>query len=173
MPPSGDIKTIRSICLTPFAASSRLQIAARGPVKTSWQLYKFKSARIVSHRATPLGEEVPNSSYRQCIVRLESEQQLSVIPISPSATKSKVRAPKWVPASAKAKQDDVQQSVEVKEKGKIETVVEYVVMQKRVMDGKEDNDWKLWGFTSETTPAKLQEDDDYWKKMVDVQAASV
>lgn len=174
-PPSGDVKTIRSICLTPLAASTRMQIAARGPVKVSWQLQKFKSARIVSHRCTPLGEEHPDTSFRQCIVRLESEQQLSVTPRSASTLKT--RAPKWAPASVQDKQDVVrttaapEQSAGIKEKAKVETVVEYLVMQIRVIEGKEE-DWKLWGFANETTPARLQEDDDYWKRMIDAQAAS-
>lgn len=179
--PSGDAKALRTLCLPPLAATARSQIAARGPVKTSWQLLKYKSARIVSHRCSPLGGDHPDTSYRQCIVRLESEQQLSVTPVLSPAATQKAHAPRWAPSYAQSKKTGIvaaaaaapaEQSVEAKEKGKVETVVEYVVMQTRVMDGKEEDDWKLWGFTGESTPAKIEEDEAYWKKMLDIQAAS-
>jgi len=177
---SGDAKALRTLCLPPLAATARSQIAARGPVKTSWQLLKFKSARIVSHRCSPLGGDHPDTSYRQCIVRLESEQQLSVTPVSSPAATPKAHAPRWAPSYAQSKKAGIvaaaaapaEQGVEAKEKGKVETVVEYVVMQTRVMDGKEEDDWKLWGFTGESTPAKIEEDEAYWRKMLDIQAAS-
>ena len=51
-----------------------------------------------------------------------------------------------------------------------DTVVEYVVMQTRVVRGKPEG-WKLWGFTKATTPEVLQEDDDYWRKTMEVQSA--
>lgn len=149
----------------------------------SWQLHRFKSARIVSHRCSPLGGDHPDTSYRQCVVRLESEQQLSVTPILSPAAANKAHAPKWAPSYANSDKKGVvasaaaaaaapaEQGVE-KEKGKVETVVEYVVMQIRVMNGKEEDDWKLWGFASESTPAKIEEDEAYWRKMLDIQAAS-
>lgn len=166
---------MRALCLPPFAAAARIQIAARGPVKTSWQLLKYKSARIVSHRCSPLGGDHPDTSYRQCVVRLESEQLLSVTPVASSTVAHKAHAPRWAPSYAQPKKDAVvaapaAQDAAVKGKGKVETVVEYVVMQTRVLDGKEEPDWKLWGFTSESTPAKIEEDEAYWKKMLDVQA---
>ncbi|KAJ4983503.1 hypothetical protein SVAN01_11018 [Stagonosporopsis vannaccii] len=174
---AGDAKALRTLCLPPLAATARTQIAARGPVRTSWQLLKYKSARIVSHRCSPLGGDHPDTSYRQCIVRLESEQELSVTPVTALAAAHKARAPKWAPSHAQSKKVDASaapaaQAAEAKEKGKVETVVEYVVMQTRVMDGKEEDDWKLWGFASESTPAKIEEDEAYWRKMLDIQAAS-
>lgn len=52
-----------------------------------------------------------------------------------------------------------------------DTVVEYVVMQTRVMRGKPE-DWKLWGFTKATTPEILQEDEDYWARTLQAQTSS-
>lgn len=146
----------------------------------TWQLLRFKSARIVSHRCAPLGGERPDTSYRQCIVRLESEQQLTVAPISSATTAHKAHVPKWTPSYAQSTQSKknavgaaaVEQSGEVMEKGSVETVVEYVVMQTRVVDGKEEDDWRLWGFASESTPAKIEEDEAYWREMLDIQATS-
>jgi protein MBA1 len=104
---------------------------------------------------------------------LESEQQLSMTPVSSPSTSHKTRAPKWAPAHAQKTEvvSPVEQSAEVQDKGKVQTVVEYLVMQTRVMDGKEE-DWKIWGFTSESTPAKIEEDEQYWKKMLDIQSAN-
>ncbi len=140
----------------------------------SWHLHKFKSARIVSHRCSPLGGDNPDTSYRQCVVRLESEQQLSTSTASSPSSVRSAHAPKWAPGSAQGKQavvPAVEQSVKGAEKAKVETVVEYVVMQTRVMEGKEE-DWKLWGFASESTPAKIEADEEYWRQMLDIQAGS-
>ncbi|KAF3004152.1 hypothetical protein E8E13_005302 [Curvularia kusanoi] len=170
---AGDAKALQNVCLPPLAITARNQIAARGAVKTSWQLLKFKSARIVSHRCAPLGSDNPDTSFRQCIVRLESEQQLSIAPVSSLSVSHKTRAPKWAPGSAQGKQTavSVEQNAERKQHSNVETVVEYVVMQTRVMNGKPE-EWKLWGFTSETTPERLQQDDEYWARMLSIQSSS-
>jgi protein MBA1 len=142
----------------------------------SWRLAKFKSARIVSHRASPLGGDHPDTSYRQCVVRIESEQQLSMTPVNSSTFTNKTRAPKWTPENARQKETvgaatDAGQKVESRDNGKMQTVVEYLVMQTRVVEGKEE-DWKVWGFASESTPAKIEEDEQYWKRMLDIQATA-
>ncbi|KAJ4413280.1 hypothetical protein N0V91_000255 [Didymella pomorum] len=173
---AGDAKSLQHICLPPLAASLRSQIAARGPVKMSWHLHKFKSARIVSHRCAPLGADQPDTSYRQCIVRLESEQTLATKPVALRA-ESRVGKPVWAPASiaslGAAKKDVAKKDVEVEkaEQKQTQTVVEYLVMQTRVMGGNTE-DWKIWGFAGETTPAKMEEDEAYWKKMLDIQASA-
>lgn len=144
----------------------------------SWTLLRYKSARIVSHRCSPLGGDHPDTSYRQCVVRLESEQQLSMIPIGSARDTTKARAPKWTPRNARKAKDiitkatgDSEQKPEFRDNGKVQTVVEYLVMQTRVIDGKEEG-WKVWGFASESTPAKIEEDEQYWKRMLDIQAAA-
>ncbi|KAJ4325640.1 hypothetical protein N0V94_000595 [Neodidymelliopsis sp. IMI 364377] len=170
---AGDAKSLQKLCLPPFAQSLRSQIAARGPVKTTWTLRKFKSARIASHRCAPLGNDHPDTSYRQCVVRIESEQQLSIKPLARHTATPKARALKWAPQNAK-KEADAVEVVEPRVKpqtSEVQTVVEYLVMQTRVIEGKEE-DWKIWGFTTETTPAKMDEDELYWKRMLDVQSAA-
>ena len=91
---------------------------------------------------------------------------------------TKAKAPKWTPGNVRKTKDiitaatgDAEQKPESRNNGKVQTVVEYLVMQTRVMDGKEE-DWKVWGFASETTPAKIEEDEQYWKRMLDIQAAA-
>lgn len=49
------------------------------------------------------------------------------------------------------------------------TVVDYLVLQKRVIRGKEE-EWKVWGFAEESTPSVKERDQEYWRKMLDVQA---
>lgn len=139
----------------------------------AWQLHKYKSARIVSHRCAPLGADQPDTSYRQCIVRLESEQSLSTAPLATRAEAHKTRAPRWTPSAS------IKGALGAAEAGgkgegrtaQTQTVVEYIVLQTRVMEGKEE-DWKIWGFTDVTTPAKMEEDDAYWRKMLELQAAA-
>ena len=95
-------------------------------------------------------------------------------PVSSPSASHKTRAPKWAPTQAQKTEvvsPAAEQSAEVQDKGKVQTVVEYLVMQTRVMDGKEE-DWKIWGFASESTPAKIEEDEQYWKKMLDIQSAN-
>lgn len=40
------------------------------------------------------------------------------------------------------------------------------------MINRKEEDWKIWGFTGETTPAKMEEDEAYWKKMLEIQTAA-
>ena len=51
------------------------------------------------------------------------------------------------------------------------TVVEYLVLQKRVVRGEEE-DWKVWGFTEESTPSVIARDQEYWAKMLAVQVGN-
>jgi protein MBA1 len=136
----------------------------------SWHLLKFKSARVVSHRCAPLGADQPDTSYRQCIVRLESEQTLTTKPLATRAESHRVGAPVWTPSGAAKTEAKVVEPKAAEEK-QTQTVVEFLVMQTRVMNGKEE-DWKIWGFAGETTPAKMEEDEVYWKKMLDIQASA-
>jgi protein MBA1 len=51
-------------------------------------------------------------------------------------------------------------------------VVEYLVLQNRVV-ARNEEDWKVWGFTEESTPAKIEDDAEYWRKQLSAQAAAV
>ncbi|KAJ4373882.1 hypothetical protein N0V83_002621 [Neocucurbitaria cava] len=179
----GNVDAIRPICLPPVLNQFDARIAARGPLKMDWKLLKWRSARVVSHRATPLGEDQPDTAYRQAIIRLESTQSLSIAePHQPSASPLSRRGNKapsglaWIPEEAKAKnvhavqQEEGGFTDEFLDNGKQKTVVEYLVLQMRVIRGKEEK-WKVWGFANESTPRTIEEDDIYWSKMLSVQAA--
>jgi protein MBA1 len=155
-----------------------------------WRLHKFKSARVMSHRASPLGESNPDTAYRQVVVRLESVQSIHrSIPTSKS-TKSPIHAAAqlpWVPDAARQRAEKARQGKrkledegekeklvaksdeEFLDNGKPKTVVEYLVLQKRVVRGEEE-DWKVWGFTEASTPSVIARDERYWTQMMNVQA---
>ena len=68
--------------------------------------------------------------------------------------------------------DDVKQAQDKGvffDNGVPQTVVEYLVLQQRVIRGEEE-EWKVWGFTEETTPEVLKQDEEYWGKMLEYQA---
>jgi protein MBA1 len=51
------------------------------------------------------------------------------------------------------------------------TVVEYLVLQKRVIRGSEE-DWKVWGFAEESVPSVVARDERYWSSMLNSQVGS-
>lgn len=157
----------------------------------SWHLHKFKSLRVVSHRCAPLGEEQPDSAYRQVVVRIASVQSLERSTSSPSksakssSTRTAPHLP-WVPDAARQRAEKARQrSRKLEDEGETEnqivksgdefpdngvpkTVVEYLVLQKRVIRGSEE-EWKVWGFTEESTPSVIARDERYWSKMLNTQ----
>jgi protein MBA1 len=80
---------------------------------------------------------------------------------------------KWLPAEAttESKNETLMDSQALKDEGHgtRKEVVEYLVLQKRVIRGKEE-DWKVWGFTQESTPEKIEEDAAYWRKTLAAQS---
>lgn len=141
-----------------------------------WKLLKWKSARVVSHRASPLGEDHPDTAYRQVVVRLESIQSLTISDSSASAAPRSPRSLVWKPDEATAKNVRKVQEEEggyqggFVDNGKSKKVVEYLVLQKRVIRGREE-DWKVWGFAEESTPARIESDEAYWRKTLSIQVA--
>lgn len=186
----GNMSPIKQICLPPLTKKLESRITARGPVQLEWRLHgPFKSSRVVSHRAAPIGETMPDTAYRQVVVRLVSEQSLRTIPLSSSSSTTPrhrtIHRLPWVPDAArqqaekqrqreKKREDEAgSEAVEVvdEEPAVPKTVVDYLVLQKRVIRGKEE-DWKVWGFAEESTPKIIERDQEYWRKMLDVQAGS-
>ncbi|KAL5113829.1 hypothetical protein ACEQ8H_008291 [Pleosporales sp. CAS-2024a] len=147
-------------CLGPVLAKFEHRIAARGPVTMEWQLTSTPSARIVSHRASMLGDSQPDCAFRQAIVRIESTQKLTVKHLD---AKNPARLPSNVEgAGAGSPKDNIISR----------NVVEYLVLQIRVTNGRE-GEWKIWGFAQESTPARVKEDEAHWKKTVDSHAAAL
>ncbi|KNG47427.1 mitochondrial carrier protein rim2 [Stemphylium lycopersici] len=185
----GNMAPLKQICLPPIVKKLEQRIAARGRVKMQWRLHgPFKSSRVVSHRAAPLGEEQPDTAYRQVVVRLVSEQSLQTTSGSsslsaPSRRPATRRLP-WMPDAARQQAEKLRQrekkledeagavamaeEAEAAQNAVPKTVVEYLVLQKRVVRGKEE-DWKVWGFAEESTPSVIARDQEYWRKMLDVQ----
>jgi protein MBA1 len=129
---------------------------------------------------------MPDTAYRQVVVRLVSEQSLRTIPLSSSSPTSAPRRTlhrlPWVPDTARQQaekqhqrekklEDDIDVVAEdaFAENAEPKTVVDYLVLQKRVIRGKEE-EWKVWGFAEESTPSVIERDQEYWRKMLDVQA---
>ena len=159
-----------------------------------WRLHSKPKARVVSHRAQPLGEEQPDTAYRQVVIRLESTQSLTKTSGkgSTSTTHSGFSRPSirrelpWIPDSARQRMLAARQRVrklrdegenaavvgrdEFPDNGKPKKVVEYLVMQKRVIRGREE-DWKVWGFAEESTPERLEDDEEYWRRTLDLQVS--
>jgi protein MBA1 len=153
-----------------------------------WKLHKFKSTRIVSHRASPIGEDHPDTAYRQAVIRLESVQSLTRKIGEKSNTKG-LRKLAWLPDAVREQQEKSHMAVQkqrdengmeaaethttqgqVAKTGVKKTVVEYLVLQQRVIHGKPE-EWKVWGFAEESTPESIQQDEDYWRRTIDMQAS--
>jgi protein MBA1 len=162
-----------------------------------WKLLNWKSARVMSHRVTSLGEAYPDTAFRQVVVRLESEQKLNLrddtyskSALHPNSRYSlkalTANSRRWIPEEASTKIHKAEPKLgrqinasrspgdtKGEDQGEITRVVEYLVMQKRVINRKEDEKWKIWGFVEESTPQKLEDDDEYWRKYNSAQAAAV
>lgn len=180
----GDMSSVSRFCLPPVLQSFRNRIAARGPLTMDWQLMKTPSASVVSHRASLFGEDQPDTAYRQAVIRMESTQRLTIKYSAGAAGStlnaskpSNMKGVKWLPADVRTesrketKDDDkVQRDVTFADNGKPRKVVEYLVLQRRVIKGQEE-DWKVWGFTQESTPARIEDDEAYWRKTLNSHAA--
>ena len=168
--------------LPPLLKSFNTRIATRGDLTMKWKLMRFNSVRIVSHRAQPLGEEMPDTAFRQVVVRIASTQKLTLKASGGGGTMgsdaSRSLGPsglRWVPGEAtkrSAKKEQEARKIDYYDNGKEKEIVEYLVLQKRVIRGFEE-DWKVWGFAKESTPEILAEDEEYWRKTLDSQAAQV
>jgi protein MBA1 len=189
------MSTVSRFCLPPLLQNFQTRIAARGPISMDWKLIGKPSTKVVSHRASAFGDDQPNTAYRQAVIRIASTQKLSVAYVkgaegwTPNASKSSSpKGLKWVPVDVRQqlqkekKSGKVEEDVEVKmngkpkkadfvDNGKPKKVVEYLVLQRRVINGTEDKEWKVWGFAQESTPERIAEDAEYWSKTLNAQAA--
>lgn len=83
--------------------------------------------KVMSHRAATLG--IDGLAIRQTVVRIDSRQKLSRY--RPDGTL-------------------------IEGSGKEKDILEYVVIQKMTVDGKE-REWQVWGTTGETTLQQVRE----------------
>ena len=176
---------MKEICLGPVVKKFQARIDTRGQLKMDWKLKKWKSARVVSHCAAHLGADYPDSAYRQAVVRLESVQSLLISGdkfadmANEEADRERTYSKKkWAPRETrhiakapKASSEKRKPTSEFKHNGQDKTVVEYIVLQRRVISGSEEG-WKVWGFTEESTPKSIEEDDEYFKKTINAHVDS-
>lgn len=187
----GTVDRLKDVCLPPLVKKLESRIAARGDLQMVWRLHGDISTRIVSHRASPLGEGHPDTAYRQLVIRCKSVQSLTRSYTSTQATSSSTasRRPSkslaWMPDTAREQMQRERERVrkekaeggmvQIRDKGVFvdngvkKTVVEYLVLQKRVIRGQEE-DWKIWGFAQESTPAIMEKDEKYWREVLNYQA---
>ncbi|CAE7205456.1 hypothetical protein CFE70_008629 [Pyrenophora teres f. teres 0-1] len=190
---AGNIENLKKTCLAPYFVELKHRIAARGNLHMNWQIHGDISSRIVSHRAAPVGESRPDTAYRQLVIRLKSTQSVTRSLVgsqaAPSSTGPRHATKKlaWMPDAAREQMQrerkeqaesggarhvrQLEKRAVFVDNGVPKTVVEYLVLQKRVIEGEEEQDWKVWGFAQETTPTLLKEDEEYWRSMLNYQTA--
>jgi hypothetical protein len=129
----GDIDTLRKICADGLLASFRARIVARQQLasrsgtaeRLEWTLHQYtRFARVVAHRAVRLPMYGDACGQRQAVVRIRARQSLARI--------------------------DAATSQRVPGTGEPRDVTEYVVIQRRVLNGRE-YPWEVWGTTQETS----------------------
>lgn len=130
---SGDLHKLRTICTEGILDSFRVRINTRPKNEiTRWTLHRyfdnfyFLTPRIVNTRIGRLPRE--QSAIMQVVVKIKSTQSLQRIAKSNLGKKS----------------IDSHGSQEAQK-----TLVEYVVLQRMMLDGKE-SPWRIWGTTQET-----------------------
>lgn len=121
-----DAEFIEKACCEGLASSFKKHIAVRPQSQNiRWEIKRIwprLTTRVVSHRASPYPREA--SALRQVVVKIKSKQRL-------------------------LRTNNVDNSIEA-ESDKWARVCEYVVLQRRIIDG-EEGDWKIWGTTEETS----------------------
>ncbi|KAL1962437.1 hypothetical protein VTN77DRAFT_9708 [Rasamsonia byssochlamydoides] len=138
---AGDVDTLRKICCTGLANNLSARINRRPKdEKVTWSLDKyirapstyFTGVRVLSDRATQI-PELPDSGVRQVVVRITSRQTTGTIPVAGT------RGSKEPETTATGTQKIKQQNC-----------TEYIVLQKLLWMGKEE-DWRIWGHAKPTT----------------------
>jgi mitochondrial protein MBA1 len=135
---TGNRKALSTLCADNIEAQYQSRIARRleAQERLSWELVKYvEKPRVVSMKAgaTPLMLEGIPVGMQQAVVRIRSLQKLK--------TGTLVRSGRG--GGAKGKEQDVEW-----EKEKTKDVTEYIVVQRRLMQG-DYEPWKVWGFIVE------------------------
>ena len=125
----GDRRTLRKICTDGLYDSFSARIGGRAKgERVVWELVKYnKRAKVVSNRAARL--PIDGAAVRQAVVRISSTQKLT----------------RYTPKGEV-----------VKGTGKEKRVTEYVLIQKKIWNWR-DEEWQVWGTTEETTLEKIVE----------------
>lgn len=159
------------------------RFTSRDPnVKMTWELVKIHSTpRIVSNRmAQPpfpgADDKEQPTAIRQVVVRLSTRQRLVLTHTEPesqtlntaSGIATERRKLAWSPDGLHSEIRQGQKRIEDDEvvDEHERDVVEYMVMQRWMKKGKEEQ-WKVWGFMDKTTVESIEKDQ---KKMEETQA---
>lgn len=123
----GDKQTLQKICCDGLKESFLARLGARGKDSLKWELVSYHGRpKVMSHRAATLGIE--GAGIRQAVVKIASTQRLTRLKPDGSVYDGS---------------------------GKAKDVVEYFVIQKMSLNHQEEN-WKVWGTTEETTIESLR-----------------
>lgn len=119
----GDKSALRKLCTDGLYDSFSARIGSRPKgERVVWELLEYnKRAKVVSNRAARL--PIDGAAVRQAVVRISSTQKLT----------------RYTPKGAV-----------VQGSGKERSLVEYVLIQKKIW-GWKDEEWQVWGTTEETT----------------------
>jgi protein MBA1 len=152
----------------------------------TWKVIKSRNwpaTRVVSNRALELSlPGHPQTWIRQVVIRVKTRQRL-VAKQSPTTkpevqaqiqqpiSKGKRKALAWTPDGGKPSTEVEEAAVENAVEAPLSTetekdVTEYLVLQKRVLLGVEDKEWKIQGFASETTLESIASDEKYIREMI-------
>lgn len=129
-PCRGNLTVLQNTCTEGLYVSLRSRIAARPRnERVRWEkIAETRRPRVVCNRATVLPiPGMKECGMRQAVVRLQSKQKLARIILG-----------------AKGKEEAV-----VKGTGEIKDVKEYLVIQRRMLQGNE-GPWVVWGTTGES-----------------------
>ncbi|KAF2703947.1 hypothetical protein K504DRAFT_463019 [Pleomassaria siparia CBS 279.74] len=176
-------KALSEICLSGVGTALNERLRSRPDnVKLHWKITKGDDVlpTIVSNRAQELNlPGYPQSAIRQLVFRVQRTHRLetkkSAAPPTPVAQvqdlpkKKKQRAIVWTPDGREPPEEvtNVAEGESTSTSRVEEQVTEYLVLQKRVLRGREDKHWRIWGFTSETTLDSIKRDERWQKQLVD------
>lgn len=152
----------------------------------TWKVIKSRNwpaTRVVSNRALELAlPGHPQTWIRQVVIRVKTRQRLVAkqtpatkpemqAQIQQKISKGKRKALAWTPDGGKPLTEVEGAAVENVVEAPLSTetekdVTEYLVLQKRVLLGVEDKEWKIQGFASETTLESIASDEKYIREMI-------
>jgi hypothetical protein len=164
---SQDLKALGKICLSGLEANLRKRLAELEPgTKLKWKRERVRGCRIVSNRPMVLPlKDYDDTVIRQVVVHIRSLQE--IVPSTISKTlqpsiylmqqgnkKRTRRMLAWTPdgeeSALSTPMGNVTQQEEIPVRREMD---EYMVLQKRILRGEEEKEWKVWGFLPGPTQA--------------------
>lgn len=172
---AGDLTPMQDRIAKGFQKSLRLRIGVRKPnTRLHWRLEKYlEEPRVVSYRvqAYPLEKGEGKDKVKgivQAVVRMRTVQTLQESTVSRKVDRKSGQTTEiFTPIDTKGKPLTQDQVAERRQTHAKETL-EYVVLQKYIMDSK-PGEWMIWGTAEESTPERLKEMDERSRRMLKLQ----